>query len=120
MSAPLQVIQELVADFQCGRRDQAGFLGGLDVVDRFLVEWSEGIDGLQTPPNYLEGLELQEAAQQALDLLAQGVGELRYYAETLDEESLSAALAVSQEGHDLLNELMQVTEANVARLENDM
>lgn len=120
MSAPVTVIQDLVADFQAGRRDSAGFLSGLEVVDNFLVEWAAGIDGLSVPPNYLEGLELQEAAQQALDRLARGVAELRYYAESLDEESLANGLGWSQEGQDLLVELIQITEANVARLEDDM
>jgi len=120
MSAPVTVIHDLVAEFQTGHRDAPGFVSGLDVVDRFLEEWSEDIDRLSVPPQYLEGLKLQEAAQHGLELLAQGVAELRSYAESLDEQSLAAGLEWSQEGQAVLAHVIQLAEANAARLENEM
>lgn len=120
VTGPLQVITGLVQDFQAGQRDRAGFLSGLDIVDQYLEEWSVGIDSLQAPPNYLEGLQLQEASQQGLDLFAQALGELREYAESPDEGRLELALVCAQDGHELLTELLQVSQANLARLEEDL
>ena len=120
MSAPVTVIQDLVAEFKSGRRNSDDFFSGLGVVETFLTDWSAGIERLTVPPDYLEGLDLQEAAQQGLDLLAQGVAELRYYAESLDEESLEAGLLWSQEGQDLLAALADVTQANAERLEEEL
>lgn len=105
-------------ELDAGTTTPQGYLAELDALAKNVGRWTEQ---LQTIPSqgYEEGQELIEDARESLQAVSDGLDILREYAVSRSSETAAEGLELMVEASDFLAQLLDVTEQNMADLEDE-
>lgn len=114
---PYELAQRFVGELEENQIDPAQFMERMDLFEQHLQNWHTALEQIKTSDDYQEGKDLVEDAKQSLEQVYEGVGLLREYAQSRNEDTLSTALDMIEEASQFMAELIDTTEDNLEELE---
>jgi hypothetical protein len=116
-NSPHGQAQQAVAEFHQGTLGRLEFLQRIEALVRSVDAWKSQLDAIPSD-DYEEGQELIADAREALEAVDEGADLLREFAESRAAETAEEGLALLAEASDFLAQLLDITEQNMADLED--
>ena len=117
-NSPYGISRRALDQFDAGTISAEGFLAQLDTLDQNVERWARQLQAIPSQ-GYEEGRELIQDARESLQAVYDGLEILREYPAFRSSETAAAGLELMADASDFLAQLLNVTEQNMADLEDE-